>query len=716
MRRDPNTSKLMAIEPQSLAEDVHWFLDGLDSPHAPYDLDPFSNPKTCHLFDNADTPERRDSIDSSRSERAVEVLDGSQLGPKYLAHMKAVLKRVAQARGRWQDEIMTTFLDHEEEISEFATDLNYCDSTLRLVEEALMKHYKRLETASTSIMNLYSESEELSVSLENRKAFLDALKKFLDDVTISPKMIMAICREPLSNNYLKLLNKFKQKADKIRNVYPEAQYPALNPSRIQVKKLELVILRRICDFMRVEIAQLAAPKTNLQLIQSTYFIRLQPLYAYVRDTNPVYSEEIKNQYSNTLRKVYHHLFSNYYASLEGFRMKNHYREVGVIMKQSSRRPEGYFKLQDRDHLVKTYMDNPMVPTGIQPDSLHMEGIVKSFLKLLSDTAASEYMLISQFFGEGSDALFLYIFEETLGYLRSRLDGLRKSSYDVVMLTAVLLLIGLNRKLLCHRGLNILADQLSKLEIDMYEGIVGHIKTLVEHVAQQAHQAAPSTVESWLPGGFSINVSNMVHALQRLKELQVEYNLNPFDCKVLDEVLESIQSTLCVLGRKVTNPLKGNIVIIANCAAFLPLVEETNIKLSLLKNTLEQHLKSYVNGHISTHFEDLLKIVNGMKDTQNTCVTEPNITAGTTDQWRKTGDEFLTTLTGKFMAIQGKVKLHFVQKSTASMVLSSIVETIETLYTTFHSNVVRFLKVEDQGWMNKLPAPGSLRQSLMPNAA
>lgn len=75
MRRDPNTSKLMAIEPQSLAEDVHWFLDGLDSPHAPYDLDPFSNPKTCHLFDNADTSERRDSIDSSRSERAVEGID-----------------------------------------------------------------------------------------------------------------------------------------------------------------------------------------------------------------------------------------------------------------------------------------------------------------------------------------------------------------------------------------------------------------------------------------------------------------------------------------------------------------------------------------------------------------------------------------------------------------------------------------------------------------
>ncbi|KAK1444372.1 suppressor of actin mutations 2/vacuolar protein sorting 52 like protein [Babesia gibsoni] len=721
MKGDSNTSRLLEVEPNSFAEDLSWFLSGVEDPCSLAELDPCTNSKTCQFFANDETAKAyKGGTDSLKMINADEQI----LDKKLLLLVDSIVKRVSDARQKWQNDMMDDLIDHEEEICEFATDLNYCDSTLRLVEEALLKHYKKLETASTSITNLYSESEELSLSLENRKMFLQELKKFLDDITIPPKVIEAICKEPIRFNYVQLLETYRMKAEKIKSEYDKLDYPALNPCKIQLKKLELVIVRRIYDFMTTEIAKLTTPKANLQMIQNTYFLRMQPLYAFILETHSVYAGEIKNHYSKTMRKVYHHLFSNYYQSLDKFRMKNRYKELGVIMRRSSSRPQGYFFLEGRDKVCTSFQDDPMVPAGLQPESVRTEDIIKSFLKLLVDTASSEYIFIKRFFGKDNDAVFKYIFEETLGYLRTRIDSIRTTTYDVVMLTVVTLLIGANMQVLHGREIALLKEALGAMHMDVYQSVLSQTKALLEHVKQHTKHVASSTIETWLPGAYATNMGNMVSSLYVLKGLQSTLGIQPSGFEILDDIIMSLNTNVNLQCKKINHPIKGDIFIIANCSAFLSSLEGTSLKLDVVKNTLTQHVKSYVNGYLHTHFDEMIDQVTGIKvsvdhnqpvsGAKNDSSKQMSaVSPDTVAMWRKLCEDFNNKLPEKFRVIKAKVKVHFTQEYTVTLVLNGVIEAIEDAYNTLYCHLSKMIKPNDQVWMKNFAVPGTLLQLLMP---
>ncbi|GBE59534.1 Vps52 Sac2 family protein, putative [Babesia ovata] len=718
--RDHHHTQLLDIAPDAFAEDLKWLLGGVDAPHSLEDLEPWRNAIVKRYFEPADEQEPSQpgpAIVDVQNEAEEE----SEVEFRVITQLNSIISRVDLARQQWQDEVTEAFLAHEEEISEFSTDMNYCDSTIKLIEEALTKHYKSLEAASTYIKNLHTESSALSACLDNRQAFLKAVQGYLDDIAVSPSLIRAICHEPIGEPYVKLLEQFQAKVHKMKTLYEGAPYPSLHPSKIQMKKLELVIVGRIYDFLRLEIAKLATPKANLQMIQNTNFLRLRPLFAYIRDTNANYANEIKSQYAKTLRKIYCHLFSSYYAALERCRRKNRYKDIGVFMKRSTKTPAGYFLLDDRDQLVINFKDDPIVPTGLELESLGFEDIFKSFLKLLVDTAFSEYVFISQFFEQGVTNMFTYIFDETMLHLRARVETLIKSSYDPVMLITLTLLFAANRHVMQHRGVTLLDETLGKLQNDLYSRAMHHLKNMAKHVMSCTLQASSSTLDTWLPGAHAINLSNLVYAALRLKGTQDKLGIAPIAFDSLDHLIHVTVSALTLRGRKLSNTTKLNVFVIANCVAFLHPLQEFKDSVVEFEPPLNKHIESYVSSYVGMELENIINLVTSLKEslesksekggriTSAEVETESQdpddtekIDDDTVAKWRTAADEFVQSSRDKFKAITSKVELHFAQEAAVERVNDAVLKSIEDIYSEFYTNLASVINTGDRSWLESLP--------------
>ncbi|ORM42197.1 Vacuolar protein sorting-associated protein 52 A [Babesia sp. Xinjiang] len=726
MERDQNIAKLLAISPETLADDLIWYLEGFDAASSLTDIEPWRNKLVKQYFENPEEEQRQESVTDTAVDDGQKESD-AEMDMGVILRLKEIVKRVEDAKQRWQDNMMETFMRHEQEICEFSTDMNYCDSTLKLIEEALMKHYKSLEAASTDIKNLHTESAELSACLDNRQTFVKALKSFLDDIAIPPPLIKAICNGPIGEGYVKSVEQFQQKVHKMKTQYDNAPYPALQPTKIQLKKLELVIVGRIYDYMRVEIAKLATPKANIQMIQNTHFMKLRPLIAFVKETNANYAAEIQNQYAKTLRKIYYHLFSSYYTALEQCCTKNRYKDIGVLTKRSGKTPGGYFLLDDRDRLVLTFRDDPMVPTGIQPDSLSVEVIFKSFLKLLVDTASSEYIFISQFFEQGPTAMFTHIFEDTIMFVRSRIEVLLKTSFDVVMLTTLTLLFAANRQVMLDRGITALDVALGRIQTDIYSRAMHHIQNMAKYVMSYTLQASSSTLESWLPGVHAINLSNLVHSILRLKATQESLGITPISFDPLDHLIQVALAALTLRGRELNNPIKMNVFVIANCSAFLKTLDQFSNSVADFEYTRDKHVKAYANAYVRIHFKGIIELANVITD-EDTALTQlsgegqekassssqqsAEMHDGSLSRWRTAADEFVNSARDKFHAIQSKVQLHFVQDHAYQLVTDAVLQTIEYIYAAFHQNAERRAKHQRLEWFDKLPDRTKLRPWLL----
>ncbi|EDO07722.2 Vps52 / Sac2 family protein [Babesia bovis T2Bo] len=727
MDKSTSISQLLAISPESLADDLAWFLEGFDAPCSLSDIEPWRNEALGRYFvDNVE--QHGDDQPSSVEAEPANEDDVDSLDMRVVIELNEIIKRVDSARERWQDDMMETFMRHEEEICEFSTDMNYCDSTLKLIEEALMKHYKSLEAASTDIKNLHSESAELSTCLDNRQAFIKALQTYIDDISIPPSLIMSLRKEPVGEGYIKHLHEFAQKSQKIKTVYGGVSYPSLQLTRIAIHQLDIEIVHRIYSFICIEIERFKTPKANIQMIQDHYFMRLQPLMSFIRETNPNYATEIKTLYGKTMRKKYYHLFSSYYNSLEHYCAKNRYRDISVLTDSSIKHPGGYFTLDGRDALVLSFKDDPLVCTGITPGSLTIEMILKSFLKLLGDSASSEYIFISRFFESDPTSVFHYIFEDTVVFLRSRVGDLLKYSCDVVMLSALSLLIGANRKVMIDRDITALDDALGTIQSELHMKSMYHVKSMAKHVMSYTIHSPSSVVESWLPGIHAINLSNIVHSLLVLKSCQDKLNISGMSFDPVDHLIQVSHAALSLRGRELNNPIKMNILVISNCSAFLSKTHEFKDAVFDFEHTRNKHLKAYVNNYVRSQFENIIQLANvissdeGSNSQINPGQTNESVDNGASmgsdvqsdvyAKWRIAAEDFVSTGRSKFEAIRAKVKLHFVQEYIYRLVIDATLDTVEYIYSTFHQNVERIAKRCDEPWVRNLPPRDSIRHWLV----
>ncbi|EKX73244.1 conserved hypothetical protein [Theileria equi strain WA] len=752
MEKKSDLLAVLALNTEKLVQDLKWHFESLDNPKSIADLDPKFNSHVKNLLEEESTPthDHRDTHfeDDTKCPENAEFQD---IAHYYTKVFDGIVDICKAKRKELEKDVVETLLKHEHELSEFSMEVSYCDGTLKVVEDSISKQYDSLEQSSKIITKLHNESKDISLRLENRKLLLERLQRFVDDVIITPNMIKAICNDPIDEKFVTVLENFRIKSNNINKIHKDYPSVVCDPnnnnyaqesSRIQLQKLELVLVRRISDFLSLEISKLSMPKVNIQLIQTTRFLSLLPLYDYLKEFKN-YSSEISKMYVSTMRRTYSHLFENYLLSLEKGKGRERCRDVYSILKgldsgniTSNKETLSRFGLSGRDSVLSTYNSQPILPTGLQNIVLKQEDIVRSFLKLFVDTATTEFAFISKFFSCSNKALndsrepdskvtreayefstngmFREVLVDVLDIFKGNLNHYISSTYDVVGLVMIYSLVVINRKVLKGRELTLLDPELYEIETICFQRIMYVIKDFTDFIFKFVQGSQASAVSTWMPAPFTINCAHILVSLIKMYDYVVQVSndavISSF-YKTTLRLYKLLQNSIIESAKRLKNKEQESIIIIGNYSMLYNILFNTcAISVDNANSIFAQHIKTveeilnenlniYSGIIINDHFKFIIDIeVPSDDDTPKKTLSIANLAVS----YRKIAEEFMDKYKAKLSKIHNRISASFTYKPIALLVTRNVLDHLKNVYSTFYSTIKSHFSDTGAEWLENMP--------------
>ena len=206
-----------------------------------------------------------------------------------------------------------------------ARQIDKCDEVLQGMEEVLNAFRDRLETTTNQIKHLHTQSGTLRVKLQNRQNVETQLRKYLNKVTLSPRLIRVICEGEIDLEFSKCLAQLEGLASRVRLTYDKRSETAPVSIREvfpEVQRLTRKAVSRVRVFLLNQIRSLRKPNTNVQMVQQNklrvfgvQFVR------FVREESPAVYAEIERVYVATMATVFLMLFRSYHTGLLRMRVR-----------------------------------------------------------------------------------------------------------------------------------------------------------------------------------------------------------------------------------------------------------------------------------------------------------------------------------------------------------------------------------------------------------
>ncbi|BAM40926.1 uncharacterized protein TOT_030000905 [Theileria orientalis strain Shintoku] len=645
-------------------------------------------------------------------------------------------------RYKLENEVISTLLKHEKELSEFSIDLNHSNSTLELIERALSNQYKMLEVSCTNIKKLHDESKDISHGLENRKKLVEKLQEFVKDVIITPAMIRSLCGDAINEEYVGLVEEFEKKVERIKTKYRDKEYPAVEFTKIQIKKLELVLIRRIFDFLSMEISNLAVPKVNIQLMQMTRFSSYRPLYKYLTNF-PDYTNDLKKLYVYTMKKTYSHLFENYLNSLESCFEKERCRDTSYILKV--RTPEvvkrlnktiSYYDLDGRDKILDDFNSQPMLPTGLKPGSIKKELIVKSYFKLLVDTCATELGFLRSFFGTSftttnttgpstttanvnrpERAMLKEMFSEVFEVISFNMKTYFRGSFDFVALGLIYSVLRFNRRTLLHKKITFFESEMYELETLAYERSSYILKEVHGLIVKATRNPQITTIFTWTPAPFVVNASHILMVILRINEYTNRFNSH------LVQLLEALRDMIDRCSKRL-DPNKNAVFVINNTAPLVEVLDRVsntadyttetfNLEAysAWMKLELDSNLAFYSNYLLTEFVSDLINLMSRKEDEDEEVDVTPKKTltlATEALEYRTICMEFIENYNERIVLIKNLVMQAFPYGPTTTLVNKNVFDSFHKIYEKFYKVIMEMFKESPSDWLAKMPNPSEFK--------
>lgn len=233
------------------------------------------------------------------------------------------------------------------------------------------------------------------------------------------------------------------------------------------------------------------------------------------------------------------------------------RSLAVVQKQN--KTISYYDMNSRDSILKDFNSQPVLPTGLQPNSLKKELIVKSYFKLLVDTCTTEMSFISSFFflndpspnekpesnnntsKEKLDkSMFKEIFVEVFEIMSCNLKVYLRTSFDLVALTLILSILRFNRRFLLHREITFFESEMYEFESLLYERLNFLMNEIISLVSKTTKSPNISTILLWNPAPFVVNSSHIIYVISRLNDYTRK--LNPHVIQLLQILSDFIEKS------------------------------------------------------------------------------------------------------------------------------------------------------------------------------
>jgi len=362
-------------------------------------------------------------------------------------------------------------INESSKIGNLHTQINSCNQILEKMESMLYGFQHDLSSISQEIQNLQEHSIDMNMKLKNRQLVKSELSQLVDEMVIPESMIIHILETPVtSRSFLEQLHELNHKINFIKQ-HSYHETAACRDVQDVVDKLKYKAITKIREYLIQKIYSLRKPMSNYHLIQDS-MLRLRFFFEFLLSTERKVAKEVRDEYMETVSKVYFSYFKTYKSRLSKLQMDEATSSDLMAVEDSQRRSKlnnffstgikptfnknrsSVFTLNKRDHVINEALEEAIiVPHASQKneDKYTLEEIFRSYNFALLDTCCREYHFLSDFFmitsPQTTTEFFNFIFSKTLSYYLREIESWSHDCYDALGLFLCIHLVKRFKKLM-----------------------------------------------------------------------------------------------------------------------------------------------------------------------------------------------------------------------------------------------------------------------------
>ncbi|KAJ8590874.1 Vps52-domain-containing protein [Rhizopogon salebrosus TDB-379] len=280
------------------------------------------------------------------------------------------------------------FVDLHEQVE---TSVNLLDS----LETFLSTFQKDLSSVSGQISELQERSTDIDNRLKSRRRIEKPLSSLLSDLTIPPLLAVTILDTDVGEPWIAAITDFERRLDVLK---ARSRVKAARDLGDVAEGLRIVAATKLRTFFLALLQPIrTSVTTNMQVMQTSIFLKYRALYAFLQRQAPNVSNEIQRAYTSAARTYYETGFRRYIRSLGWIKARTLEKHESII---SGNGDDGEPSLcQDRLAYAKIE-GSGVVLAYMADDKSHkepIEAILRSILLVLMDNATAEYAFITTFF-------------------------------------------------------------------------------------------------------------------------------------------------------------------------------------------------------------------------------------------------------------------------------------------------------------------------------
>ncbi|KAI9218867.1 Sac2 family-domain-containing protein [Blastocladiella britannica] len=430
-------------------------------------------------------------------------------------------------------ELVADYVAKVPELVALESNISVCEGFLDSMTRLLESFQRDLGSVSTEIAALQFKSQQLALRHRNRASFQSKLGEVLDGTVLSPDLIAKLVDGEIDEAYQECVQQLDTKMSFVKR-NKALHIRAFKDVGPELERLRNKVADKARDFFLDKIRQLRQANTNLQMHQANVLLRNKPVHDFILQWHPEVAQEVRGHYVHVVSRFHHALFEKYVKSVS--RLVAPFPDRGVYIGSAEESREGilgstmaFFKapltaslgggsgsgaggssgangsrsstssasssssplytIGDRIRVLRD-TDAPVVMGHIAEESgqkFSLEVVVRSLVRLLADTASTEYGFNTVFFHNRrprlgpptviAQAVFVQVFDATLKTIGIAFTSWMASNFDLLGLALSAKIVEQHAQMLATRGVTIssLAHFMGSLRtqfIERYTLVVG----------------------------------------------------------------------------------------------------------------------------------------------------------------------------------------------------------------------------------------------------
>ncbi|KAG0589994.1 hypothetical protein M758_1G061400 [Ceratodon purpureus] len=568
--------------------------------------------------------ESGDEVDLEGLEEELERLKGQQMVGSILGQgiqLREYAIEVEENLRQVELESIQDYMKESDNLVSLHAQIRECDTILTQMESLLGGFQADLGSISSEIKNLQEQSMTMGIKLKNRKVAEAKLAKFIEEVVVPPSMIDTIVDGEVNEEYVNVLQSLSKKLVYVsENKESTKDSLAMQDVIPELERLRVKAVYKAREFLMQKLYALKRPKTNIQILQQNVLLKYKYVATFLQDHGHEVYPEVRAAYVDTMSKVLSVHFRSYIQALEKLQLDIVTRNDLLGVEDAGTRSTGLFSrpreplknrgavfaLGDRASVLKD-VDGPAIIPHIAESSSQKfpyEVLFRSLHKLLMDTATSEYLFCTSFFGE--DSIFSEIFAGSFAVIEEHTNAVLPNCFDAIGLLLMIRLTNEHKLIMWNRRIPSLDSYFDKLVLVLWP----RFKLVFDMHLSSLRTANPRALweddvrPHYVTRRYAEFAASLLHLTIKNGDGQLDLNL--------ERLRVAIDDLLVKLARMFRQQKQQTIFLINNYDLVLSVLKEAGTDGGKTQQQFEELLKSsttvFVEEELREHFGALIAFV------------------------------------------------------------------------------------------------------------